>query len=161
MSTFLTSPRQRSRLLVAPHRKIARVADFTALVESCRLVLKSAAHEYWPVETLEQFLQKQGAPPELVETFLVVWRGEREKVHEIMRRKSSFTDGLDKFGWRVDVKSSGRHAQQINEPSAILEFALSGSSGAKTVRCEADRQMVANVIENIEAIQAKIDQLRA
>ena len=124
-------------------------------------MLKSAAHEYWPVETLEQFLQKQAAPAELVETFLVVWRGEREKVHETMRRKSSFTDGLDNFGWRVDVKSSGRHSQQINEPSAILEFAVSGSGGAKTVRCEADRQMVANVIENIEAIQAKIDQLRA
>ena len=90
-------------------------------------MLKSAAHEYWPVEQLEQFLTKQKTPPELVETFLVVWRGEREKVHEIMRRKSSFTDGLDNFGWRVDVKSSARHVQQINEPSAILEFAVRDS----------------------------------
>ena len=51
--------------------------------------------------------------------------------------------------------------QQINEPSAILEFAVSGGGGAKTVRCEADRQMVASVLEGLEAIQAKIDQLQA
>lgn len=154
-------PLRAEALQLAPTPRPRPCADFTALVESCRLVLKSAAHEYWPVEALEQFLQKQSAPPELVETFLVVWRGEREKVHEIMRRKSSFTDGLDNFGWRVDVKSSARHVQQINEPSAILEFAVSGGGGAKTVRCEADRQMVASVLESLEAIQAKIDQLQA
>ena len=138
---------------------------------SCRLVLERAAHEHWPVETLEQFLQKQSTPAASIETFLGVWRGEREKVHEIMRRKSSFADGLDNFGWRVDVKSSSRHSQQINEPSAMLEFTLSGGGGAAagggaagggaTVRCEADREMVASVLGSIEQIKAKIDQLQA
>ena len=151
-------------------------ADFSALVASCRLVLERAAHEHWPVETLEQFLQKQSTPAASIETFLGVWRGEREKVHEIMRRKSSFADGLDNFGWRVDVKSSSRHSQQINEPSAMLEFTLSGGGGggggaaaaggaagggATTVRCEADREMVASVLGSIEQIKAKIDQLQA
>jgi hypothetical protein len=77
-----------------------------------------------------------------------------------MRRKSVPTQELDGFNWRVDVKTTSRRSSQINEPSAVLEFATS-DQGTQTgvVRCEADREMVASVLQGIATIKANIAKL--
>jgi hypothetical protein len=217
--------------------------DFATVVASCQLILRRAAHDDWPAESLEQFLQQvRGtgvlrssrqvagskalavvvaahlAWPAGVTGWLVgyvpVWlvgskkcrpryrkpssrcgvlSGERfaaqtscihracphrrllmalvvsagagvsrwgAQVHEVMRRKSVPTQELDGFNWRVDVKTTSRRSSQINEPSAVLEFATS-DQGTQTgvVRCEADREMVASVLQGIATIKANIAKL--
>ena len=57
-------------------------------VQTCRAILQKAAKQDWAVEALEQFLQKQSAPEAFSTTFLAVWRVERAKVHEALRKAS-------------------------------------------------------------------------
>jgi hypothetical protein len=92
----------------------------------------------------------------MLETFLAVWRGERAKVHESMRKKSVACDGLEGFNWRVDVKTSSRRNMKISQPSAILEFSGGGGGADSVVRCEADREMVSSVLASLDAIKAQV-----
>eukprot|EP01048_Picozoa_sp_COSAG05_P027662 COSAG05_NODE_8178_length_728_cov_5.416534_2_plen_85_part_00 len=70
--------------------------------------------------------------------------------------------GMGSFDWRVDVKTSSRRSQAIDEPTVVLGFSSggllsAGDEGGETVRCEADRRMVGEVLKGLDEIKAQID----
>ena len=56
--------------------------------------------------------------------FLKVWGNQKNKIHEQLIQKCTWSNKLKNITWRIDLKSSSRHDNQLNEPSAIMELQL-------------------------------------
>lgn len=89
---------------------------------------------------LEAFLtsqtrRKQGSlTQEQAAAFLKFWKSQKVKIHDVLVQKSSWNNKLKDVNWRIDLKSQGRHLQQINTPVAIVEMQLEKRSSESKVR---------------------------
>ena len=52
------------------------------------------------------------------------WRNHKMKIHNILVEKSNFSNKLKQMNWRIDLKTQGRHLDQINTPTAIFELQI-------------------------------------
>ena len=81
-----------------------------------------------------QMRRKQGSlTQEQAAAFLKFWKSQKVKIHDVMVQKSSWNNKLKDVSWRIDLKSQGRHLQQINTPVAIVEMQLENRSAESKV----------------------------
>lgn len=52
------------------------------------------------------------------------WKVHKNKIHDTLVSKTNWNNSLKKVSWRIDVKSQSKSAENINEPSAIVELQI-------------------------------------
>ena len=55
---------------------------------------------------------------------LKFWKNHKERVHESLVQRCVWSDKLKNLSWRIDIQSRGRHVEQMNVPTAIVELQL-------------------------------------
>lgn len=52
------------------------------------------------------------------------WKVHKNKIHDTLVSKTNWNNSLKQVSWRIDVKSQSKSAENINEPSAIVELQI-------------------------------------
>ena len=108
--------------------------QFDAMLKRYENLLRNIVSADMDFNQLEAFLtsqmrRKQGSlTQEQAAAFLKFWKSQKVKIHDVMVQKSSWNNKLKDVSWRIDLKSQGRHLQQINTPVAIVEMQLENRS---------------------------------
>ncbi|KAJ7390809.1 negative regulation of sodium ion transmembrane transport [Desmophyllum pertusum] len=95
--------------------------QFDAMLKRYDNLMRNIVSADMDFNQLEAFLtsqtrRKQGSlTQEQAAAFLKFWKSQK---------KSSWNNKLKDVNWRIDLKSQGRHLQQINTPVAIVEMQL-------------------------------------
>ena len=55
-----------------------------------------------------------------------------QQIHQRLVEQSMWGQRLKGVSWRIDVKTKGRHIDQLNQPTAIMEMQL-GKDGSEKV----------------------------
>jgi len=146
------------------------VSDVSAMMQTCVEILQQAALNNWELKELEDYLRRKTPLTEnQVVASLQFWRANKQKIHEIVIKKSNWNNGLSKFAWRIDIKSRARNlTNEINEPIAIVEWTLNTNTqnppnetqndATKVVRFEMDRDQITSALHQINSIQKIITQ---
>ena len=108
--------------------------QFVAMLKRYENLMRNIVSADMDFNQLEAFLtsqmrRKQGSlTQEQAAAFLKFWKSQKVKIHDVMVQKSSWNNKLKDVSWRIDLKSQGRHLQQINMPVAIVEMQLENRS---------------------------------
>jgi len=108
--------------------------QFDAMLKRYENLMRNIVSGDMDFNQLEAFLtsqmrRKQGSlTQEQAAAFLKFWKSQKVKIHDVMVQKSSWNNKLKDVSWRIDLKSQGRHLQQINTPVAIVEMQLENRS---------------------------------
>lgn len=108
--------------------------QFDAMLKRYENLMRNIVSADMDFNQLEAFLtsqtrRKQGSlTQEQAAAFLKFWKSQKVKIHDVMVQKSSWNNKLKDVSWRIDLKSQGRHLQQINTPVAIVEMQLENRS---------------------------------
>ena len=108
--------------------------QFDAMLKRYENLLRNIVSADMDFNQLEAFLtsqmrRKQGSlTQEQAAAFLKFWKSQKVKIHDVMVQKSSWNNKLKDVSWRIDLKTQGRHLQQINTPVAIVEMQLENRS---------------------------------
>lgn len=108
--------------------------QFDAMLKRYENLMRNIVSGDMDFNQLEAFLtsqmrRKQGSlTQEQAAAFLKFWKSQKVKIHDVMVQKSSWNNKLKNVSWRIDLKSQGRHLQQINTPVAIVEMQLENRS---------------------------------
>jgi len=155
---------------IATELKIDSVTDVSAMMQACGDILQQAALNNWELKEFEDYLRSSTSLTEnQIVAALQFWRANKQKIHDIVIKKSNWNNGLSKFAWRIDIKSRARNStNEINEPIAIVEWTLNTNTqnpsnvqhddATKVVRFEMDRDQIASTLHQINSIQKIITQ---
>ena len=108
--------------------------QFDAMLKRYENLMRNIVSADMDFNQLEAFLtsqmrRKQGSlTQEQAAAFLKFWKSQKVKIHDVMVQKSSWNNKLKDVSWRIDLKTQGRHLQQINTPVAIVEMQLENRS---------------------------------
>lgn len=89
------------------------------------------------------------------------WKVHKNKIHDTLVSKTNWNNSLKKVSWRIDVKSQSKSAENINEPSAIVELQIENpeeSQKTEVVQFEMDESRLAHVLQNMKDIEDQIVQ---
>lgn len=108
-----------------------------------------------------QMKRKQGSlTQEQAAAFLKFWKSQKVKIHDVLVQRSSWNNKLKDISWRIDLKSQGRHLEQINSPVAIVEMQIEkrGTESKETdvFQFEMDETQLSNVLTSISEIETKL-----
>mmetsp|Transcript_22888 Transcript_22888/g.59734 ORF Transcript_22888/g.59734 Transcript_22888/m.59734 type:complete len:183 (-) Transcript_22888:27-575(-) len=130
--------------------------------------LKAIAAQDMEVAQMERYLaaqaSKKGGVTEHEMTALVkYWKKERSAVHDALVKQSSWNATLTGTSWRLDVLAKAQSVEELSEPSAIMEMKIdqAGGAGADILRYEMSAAQVAEMVEEVDAIEAQIKALTA
>ncbi|XP_034966325.2 COMM domain-containing protein 1 isoform X1 [Zootoca vivipara] len=103
--------------------------EFRALLAKTTGVVKSIASADMDLNQLEAFLTAQTKKPggittEQAAVIAKFWKSHRVKIRDSLINQSKWENSLKNISWRVDLKSQSRHADQLNNPVAIVEMEL-------------------------------------
>ena len=102
--------------------------QFDAMLSRYENLMRNIVSADMDFNQLEAFLtsqtrRKQGSlTQEQAAAFLKFWKSQKVKIHDVLVQRSSWNNRLKDISWRIDLKSQGRHLQQINTPVAIVEM---------------------------------------
>ncbi|XP_038072686.1 COMM domain-containing protein 1-like [Patiria miniata] len=138
--------------------------EFSALLSKCKSLLKNIVSGNMDVNQLEAFLTSQtkkkgGINGAQAAAFSKFWRSNKAKIHDSIVAKSMWGNGLRSMSWRIDIKSQGRHIDQINTPTAIVELQLAENNSdkeAEVVRFEMDEEKLAKITQDLDIMEAQI-----
>lgn len=139
-------------------------------MQTVEAVLLGAAQNHWDVAKLEEVLRSMSLlSAESILVFCAFWGQEREKVHQLLVKRSTWNGHFKKLSWRVDVKSVGKSGADLTEPVALFELrtqdgqqvavAGGGNTGEvcrRQVQFEMSREDVANMLAELDKVQAAI-----
>lgn len=88
------------------------------------------------------------------------WNNEREKIHDVLVRRSTWNEHFSKLSWRVDVKTVGsKSGSDANEPIALFELRTLSGNAKNQTQFELNRtgiQELMVVLGNVErALESK------
>jgi COMM domain len=82
--------------------------------------------------------------------------------------KSSWDNELVRFSWRIDLQTKAKTVAELDDPTAILEFAIaspnslqssaSGEPSEHVIRFEMDKRQLAHAVHEFNKIEAIIDE---
>ena len=104
--------------------------QFDALLKRYETLTRNIVSADMDYNQLEAFLtsqmkRKQGSlTQEQAAAFLKFWKSQKVKIHDVLVQRSSWNNKLKDISWRIDLKSQGRHLEQINSPVAIVEMQI-------------------------------------
>jgi len=140
--------------------------QFDAMLKRYENLMRNIVSGDMDFNQLEAFLtsqmrRKQGSlTQEQAAAFLKFWKSQKVKIHDVMVQKSSWNNKLKDVSWRIDLKSQGRHLQQINTPVAIVEMQLENRSTENketdVFQFEMDESQLSNVLSSIDEIEQKL-----
>merc|ERR1711962_1720941 len=138
--------------------------EFSVLLRKCKNLLKNIVSGNMDVNQLEAFLTSQttkkgGINSAQAAAFSKFWRSNKAKIHDSIVAKSMWGNRLKSMSWRIDIKSQGKHIDQINMPTAIVELQLTGNDSDKDVeviRFELDEEKLAKITEHLDTIEKQI-----
>jgi hypothetical protein len=62
------------------------------------------------------------------------WRNHKNKIHDALVAATSWNNSLKCVNWRIDVKSQSKNIDQLNIPTAIMEFQVTDGLDKAKVR---------------------------
>lgn len=104
--------------------------QFDAILKRYETLTRNIVSADMDYNQLEAFLtsqmkRKQGSlTQEQAAAFLKFWKSQKVKIHDVLVQRSSWNNKLKDISWRIDLKSQGRHLEQINLPVAIVEMQI-------------------------------------
>ena len=98
------------------------------------------------------------------EIFTTCWKNECVKVHEVVVKRSTFNNTLEKCSWRMDLVTNARDTEgELERATAVVEMSLkpggvpAGAAPAgQKVRFELSQDDLGSVLSDIEAIKASL-----
>jgi len=149
---------------IATELKLDPVQSVAEMMQTCSEFINQAALNNWELKEFEEYLRKTSLTENQITAALQFWRANKQKIHDIVIKKSNWNNELSRFAWRIDVKSRTRNSNaEINEPIAIVEWTLNSQDTAKSqnnntnatkvVRFEMDRDQIASTLHQINSIQ--------
>jgi len=140
--------------------------QFDAILKRYETLTRNIVSADMDYNQLEAFLtsqmkRKQGSlTQEQAAAFLKFWKSQKVKIHDVLVQRSSWNNKLKDISWRIDLKSQGRHLEQINLPVAIVEMQIEkrGTESKETdvFQFEMDETQLSNVLTSISEIEAKL-----
>eukprot|EP00038_Savillea_parva_P009165 m.181633 g.181633 ORF g.181633 m.181633 type:complete len:183 (-) comp15321_c0_seq1:141-689(-) len=143
-------------------------AGFAASKSRVSKVLSAIAAADMEPAQAERYLDAQskkkgGVTAAEVQAIVKYWKKERSNVHDQLVKKSCWNDTMSGSSWRLDVLAKSQHIDELNEPSAIMEMKVdkAGGAGADVIRFEMSAAQVADMVTQVDAIEAQIASLTA
>jgi len=142
-------------------------SSVASMMQTCSDFITQAALNNWELKEFEEYLRKTSLTENQITAALQFWRANKQKIHDIVIKKSNWNNELSRFAWRIDIKSRTRSTNtEINEPVAIVEWTLNShdtsksqnNNTTKVVRFEMDRDQIASTLHQINSIQKIITQ---
>ncbi|XP_015778782.1 PREDICTED: COMM domain-containing protein 1-like [Acropora digitifera] len=140
--------------------------QFDAILKRYETLTRNIVSADMDYNQLEAFLtsqmkRKQGSlTQEQAAAFLKFWKSQKVKIHDVLVQRSSWNNKLKDISWRIDLKSQGRHLEQINSPVAIVEMQIEkrGTESKETdvFQFEMDETQLSNVLTSISEIETKL-----
>ncbi|KAH3745105.1 COMM domain containing 1 [Pelomyxa schiedti] len=129
------------------------------LYNLCKDILARAAYEDYEASQLETFMKLKKVPfsqPQK-DIMLKFWKNQRAKIHDVMRKRTTWNPTLEKVSWRIDVKAKSRSsgAADINEQTAIFELMLAKQTQT-VLRFEMDKPHLTTIVSQLDEIEAAI-----
>ncbi|XP_064622669.1 COMM domain-containing protein 1-like [Lineus longissimus] len=141
--------------------------EFRLQTAKCQRLIKTMASSDMDFDKLEAFLisqtkKRDGAiTEEEAKVFSKFWRNHKTKIHDTLIAATSWNNSLKSVNWRIDVKSQSKNIDQLNIPTAIMEFQVTeGLDKAKepeVVLFEMDEEKLTNVLSNMQEIEKQIN----
>lgn len=140
-------------------------------MESVDAILMGAAQNHWDVAKLDEVLRSMSPSllsAESILVFCAFWGQEREKIHQVLVKRSTWNGHFKKLSWRVDVKTAGKSGADLTEPVALFELrtqdgqqvragaAAAAAGGRRQVQFEMGREEVADMLAELDKVQAAI-----
>jgi hypothetical protein len=151
------------------------VDEITQMFQACVKIAVSAARNDLELSELESRLAQTSFSEMQQQALLRAWRLNRTKVHDALKKESQWNNALKDFTWRIDVKTKAMAdtKQDLNEPTAIVQFAIGPYSTEdeaaqregrfldtdRVIRFEMGREKLTEVVYQINQIQAQISKL--
>ncbi|CAI5769114.1 Hypothetical predicted protein [Podarcis lilfordi] len=130
-----------------------------------RFVTQSIASADMDLNQLEAFLTAQTKKPggittEQAAVIAKFWKSHRVKIRDSLINQSKWENSLKNISWRVDLKSQSRHADQLNNPVAIVEMEL-GKQGQESefLTLEFDEIKLNQMVRKLSEIEDSITSL--
>mmetsp|Transcript_115334 Transcript_115334/g.162143 ORF Transcript_115334/g.162143 Transcript_115334/m.162143 type:complete len:183 (+) Transcript_115334:119-667(+) len=131
-------------------------------------VLTAVAAADYEAAQAERYLgaqasKKGGVTEAEVQAIVKYWKKERTNIHDQLVKKSSWNDTLTGSSWRLDVLAKTQHIEELSEPSAIMELKVDKAegAGADVIRFELSAGQVAEMVSEVDKIEAQIQALTA
>jgi len=128
---------------------------------------KNISYSDMDIGQLENYLANTDLNEVQKDSFLRFWRINKQKIRDSLRTKSVFSKTLNKFSWRVDLKSTAKNAtESVNEPTAIVELTLQSNNtvnDSQIIRFEMNAEQMNQTLLQMKAVQdliQKISQIR-
>ncbi|ELT88123.1 hypothetical protein CAPTEDRAFT_113876 [Capitella teleta] len=108
--------------------------EFQHLLTKSRGIIKSMASSDMDSKQSETFLASQVKKKDSnfsesqAKVMLKFWRNHKDRVHESLAQRCIWSDKLKNLSWRIDIQSKGKHVEQINVPTAIVELQLENNT---------------------------------
>jgi len=121
-------------------------------------LIARAAYEDYDAAQIAAFLKlrvKELTAPQR-EAFARFWRTHRARIHEAVRRRTTWDPALGRVAWRIDVKTRAMGTApgtELSEPVAIVE--LHGGVGG-VARFEMGRDQLRDVLAQVRAVERDI-----
>jgi hypothetical protein len=144
--------------------------EISKMYEYCEGLLKEAALQNLELSELETKLKSTTLTELQQIAFSKLWRINRNRIHEVLRHRSTFNDSLKKLSWRIDIQTKIKNMKEdVNQPVAIVELVLgpnqSSTAEAKAgsrpslnndtaIRFEMSRDQVNEVLYHINQIKS-------
>ena len=127
-----------------------------AEIQSFEDLLQAAAGGHWDASRLAGRLESSSSlSGDHAKVVVAFWSSEREKIHNVLVRRSTWNGHFYKLGWRIDVKAAGKSGADVNEPVALFE--LRTDYGHKQTSEEAPRRQTQFEMSRAE-IQKLLDE---
>ncbi|XP_028577754.2 COMM domain-containing protein 1 isoform X1 [Podarcis muralis] len=140
--------------------------EFRALLAKTTGVVKSIASADMDLNQLEAFLTAQTKKPggittEQAAVIAKFWKSHRVKIRDSLINQSKWENSLKNISWRVDLKSQSRHADQLNNPVAIVEMELGKKHGQESefLTLEFDEIKLNQMMRKLSEIEDSITSL--
>jgi len=115
-------------------------------------LLGAAASGYWDTTKLLEKASALQLSAEHTKILAAFWNNEREKIHDVLVRRSNWSGHFSKLSWRVDVKAVGKSTAALNEPVALLEFRTSDGLTNGITKKQSQTQFEMNRAEILELL---------
>jgi len=142
------------------------VEDLRTLYENCSNVIQKAALHDWELLDLESYLKQSNFSDEQQEVFLKFWRTQKNKIHDIIIKDTTWNNTLQKMSWRIDSKTKSKKVAEMNELTAIVEMVVGNNqqkdknqNNTQVIQFEMDRDQLAKVIGEINTIQKQLNKI--
>jgi hypothetical protein len=133
--------------------------------------LRKFALENWKPSKLEKFLSQSQLSETNMQSFLVIWTNEHEKINQAVAKQSVWNDHFHHLSWRVDVRTESKHQSEMNEPSVLFELGTTSghvlstkdalANNVNKVKFEMNREQLSGFLEQLEGIQKKMEEINA